>query len=223
MKNLYKFRFELFFFSLSFILFGAVFFPIDWFEDTLIPILFLINITSGILLISRNKKIVLVLCFLLVVVLFLFIRKLLIKTEDSSSQYLRFFTYFMFYSIVTFELIKQVWKATFVSKNVIIGVMCGYISLGLIFFFIFLTIEMYLPNSFNGLDSNVNSEKVSQLQYYTYITLLTIGYGEITPNNIVAQKAAILTGLAGQFYLVILTAIIVGKYINQDLKKINNP
>jgi hypothetical protein len=126
----------------------------------------------------------------------------------------------VFYSLVTFELIKQVWKATFVSKNVIIGVMCGYISLGLIFFFIFLAIEMYLPNSFNGLDSNLNSEKVSQLQYYTYITLLTIGYGDITPKSIFAQKASILTGLAGQFYLVILTAVIVGKYINQTSNKL---
>ncbi len=219
-NNLYKFRFELFFFSLSFILFGAIFFPVNWFDEVLIPILFLINIASGILLISRNKKVVYIFCFLLVVVLFLFIRKLLIKTEDLSSQYLRFFTYFMFYSIVTFELIKQVWKAAFVSKNVIIGVMCGYISLGLIFFFIFLAIEMYMPNSFNGIDSELNSEEVSQLQYFTYITLLTIGYGEITPKSIFAQKATILTGLAGQFYLVILTAIIVGKYINQTSNKL---
>jgi hypothetical protein len=42
---------------------------------------------------------------------------------------------------------------------------------------------------------------------------LTIGYGEIVPATPVAQKAAILTGLMGQFYLVIVTAIVVGKYL----------
>jgi len=52
--------------------------------------------------------------------------------------------------------------------------------------------------------------------YFSYITLMTIGYGEITPLTPLAQKATILIGLAGQFYLVIITATIVGKYINQS-------
>ncbi|WP_101449582.1 ion channel [Aquimarina sp. MAR_2010_214] len=51
--------------------------------------------------------------------------------------------------------------------------------------------------------------------YYSYITLMTIGYGEIIPVTSLSQKAAILVGMMGQFYLVILTAIVVGKYINQ--------
>ncbi|MEM6816304.1 MAG: ion channel, partial [Bacteroidota bacterium] len=49
--------------------------------------------------------------------------------------------------------------------------------------------------------------------YYSYITLLTIGYGEIVPAIPIAQKAAILVGLVGQFYLVIITAVVVEKYI----------
>jgi voltage-gated potassium channel len=40
--------------------------------------------------------------------------------------------------------------------------------------------------------------------------------GEILPVSNLAQKGAILVALVGQFYLVILTAIVVGKYINQN-------
>ena len=54
--------------------------------------------------------------------------------------------------------------------------------------------------------------------YYSYITLLTIGYGDILPVSALAHKAAILIGLMGQIYLVVITAIVVGKYINQSLK-----
>ena len=54
--------------------------------------------------------------------------------------------------------------------------------------------------------------------YYSYITLMTIGYGDILPITPIAQKAAIFIGLIGQFYLVVLTAIVVGKYINQSSK-----
>jgi voltage-gated potassium channel Kch len=55
--------------------------------------------------------------------------------------------------------------------------------------------------------------------YFSFTTLLTIGYGDILPITQVAQKAAIFVGLTGQFYLVILTAITVGKYLNQESKK----
>jgi len=49
--------------------------------------------------------------------------------------------------------------------------------------------------------------------YYTYITLMTIGYGDISPATPLAKKAAVFIGLWGQFYLVIITAVVVGKYI----------
>ena len=44
---------------------------------------------------------------------------------------------------------------------------------------------------------------------------MTIGYGDIIPDTSLAQKASILIGMVGQFYLMIITAIVVGKYINQ--------
>ncbi|MCK8520789.1 potassium channel family protein [Aquimarina sp. D1M17] len=93
--------------------------------------------------------------------------------------------------------------------------MSGYISLGFLAFFLFMTIELLHPGSFSGslLATNNDVERFDSILYYAYITLLTIGYGEIVPVTPVAQKAAILVGLIGQFYLVIVTAVIVEKYI----------
>ncbi len=74
------------------------------------------------------------------------------------------------------------------------------------------------PNSFEGLYSATFNagEFTERIMYFSYITLLTIGYGDILPITPLAQKAVVLIGLAGQFYLVIITAIVVGKYINQN-------
>ena len=123
----------------------------------------------------------------------------------------------MFYSIVTFEIIRQVWNAQIVSKNVILGLVSGYISLGLLAFFLCLTIEIIYPGSFYGITNFEGvTNKSEPLMYYAYITLMTIGYGDILPQTVIAQKASIFIGLIGQFYLVVLTAIVVGKYINQS-------
>nr|WP_255731903.1 ion channel [Ruegeria sp. Ofav3-42] len=94
--------------------------------------------------------------------------------------------------------------------------MSGYLSLGLVAFFLFLAIEFYQPGSLHGLPETVDEyHKEGSILYFAFITLMTVGYGEIVPAVPLAQKAAMLVGLAGQFYLVILTAVIVGKYLHQ--------
>ena len=103
----------------------------------------------------------------------------------------------------------------------IFGVVCGYISLGLIGFFICLTVEMAHPGSFQGLlNSGGNNDLISEsIMYYSYITMLTIGYGDVLPVTQISQKASVLIGLMGQFYMVIITSIVVGKYIqHQNVK-----
>jgi hypothetical protein len=61
-------------------------------------------------------------------------------------------------------------------------------------------------------------EKSDSLLYFSFITLMTIGYGEILPATATAQKASILLGLMGQFYLVIITAVVVGKYMKYKIR-----
>jgi hypothetical protein len=136
--------------------------------------------------------------------------------ENPDYQLTRFVLLSVFYTIVTVEIILQVWQAREVNKNVIFGVMGGYISLGLIGFFLLLGIHFAEPDSFRGLEGMQGKDLTENLLYYAYITLMTIGYGDIIPVGSLAQKAAVLIGLLGQFYLVIITATVVGKYIGSQ-------
>ena len=137
------------------------------------------------------------------------------KEVKNPYNFLRMATYFLFYVMVTFEIIKQVWNTSIINKNVILGLISGYISLGLIGFFVCFSIEIAAPNSFQIVPTSFSETLTESLMYFSYITLLTIGYGDILPVAPLAHKAAILIGLMGQFYLVIITAIVVGKYLNQ--------
>jgi hypothetical protein len=134
--------------------------------------------------------------------------------EDISVSFIKMFSYLIFYCIVTFELVRQVWRSKIVNKNVIFGLISGFIGLGLIGFFVFLSIEIAQANSFEGFNPMISLS--DNLMYYSYISLLTIGFGDIVPITVLAQKATILIGLMGQIYLVVITGIIVGKYINQQ-------
>jgi len=220
LDKLYVHRFEFFFVSQLAVLFGSLIVPQAFFDEVLSPVLFLINLMAGILLISK-RKIVMWFCVLLLVVVItavLFGTDLVNNSDEKIFSYIRIGSYFLFYTIVTYEIIKQVWLAVQINKNVILGLLSGYVSLGLIGFFICLSIEITTPGSFSFIQSNIINESeslVENLMYFSYVTLLTIGYGDVYPVTKLAHKTAILIGLMGQIYLVVITAIVVGKYINQ--------
>lgn len=218
MENLYKHRFEIFLITQVMILFGSLLFPHDFFEYTMLPILYLVSIASGILMISKRKKLMWFFIALFLGAAFLFGSAMISRTENTENILIRLSIYFVFHIIVTWNIIQQVWKAKRVTKNVIIGLMSGYISLGFLAFFLFMSIELVQPGSFQGalMESESLEFKADSIMYYAYITLLTIGYGEIVPAVPIAQKAAILVGLIGQFYMVIITAVVIEKYIRHS-------
>ena len=217
-NKMYSIRFELFFFSQLAVLFGSLIFPELFFEKILSPILFIFNIAAGILLLSK-KRVLVWFCFLLLILnTILFGTDLFTSPKSAVFSFTRFTSYFLFYVIVTKEIIKQVWLSKTVNKTVIIGLICGYVSLGLIGFFICMSIELSHPGSFHFQSTELISgpdSVVEDVMYFSYMTLITIGYGDIYPITVLAKKASILIGLVGQFYLVIITAIVVGKYLNQ--------
>ena len=217
-RRLYKIRFEIFLATQLLVLFGSLIVPADFFEFTVLPLLYMISILAGILMISKRRKLTWFFILLFAVSLGIFGSSMIYRQESQANILMRLTIYFVFYIVVAWNIIQQVWRAKRVSKNVILGLMSGYISLGFLAFFLFMSIELTHPGAFQGTllqskDVVVFSEAIL---YYSYITLLTIGYGEIIPAIPIAQKAAILVGLIGQFYLVIVTAVVVEKYIKHS-------
>lgn len=216
-RQFYQNRFEIFLCTQLLILFGSLLVPHDFHENVLLPILFLLNIGAGVLLISKNKGLMWFFILLFLVSAIVFGSSMVVRSGEGNLL-TRLSVYFVFHIIVTANIIKQVWRAKFVNKNVIIGLMSGYISLGFLAFFMFMSIELLNPGSFQGvlLDIEALELRMDAIMYYAYITLLTIGYGEIVPASPIAQKAAILVGLVGQFYMVIITAVVIEKYIRHS-------
>jgi len=219
LERLYKNRFMIFLIMQLSILFGSLFFPSCFFEYKLLPFLYLLSIAAGILMILKQKRLMRFFLGLFILAAIIFGFDMISRTENLNNILLRLYIYFVFYLFVTWNIIKQVWQAKRVSKNVILGLMSGYISLGFLAFFLFMSIELTYPGAYTGvlMESDDFNFRTDSILYYSFITLLTIGYGEIVPAIPIAQKSAILVGLAGQFYMVIITAVVVEKYIRHSV------
>ena len=214
---LYRFRFEIFLAIQCAILFGALIFPAGFYDRVVLPLMYLTSILAGVLMLSKKKKLAWFFLGLFAVSAFIFGSSLIDRHESPNDIFIRLTIYFIFHIVVAWHIIMQVWKAEVVGKNVVLGLMSGYISLGFLGFFLFMSIELTHPGAFQGVILNPDDLVMFSegIMYYSFITLLTIGYGEIVPVIPIAQKAAILDGLTGQFYLVIITAVVIGKFLKQ--------
>jgi hypothetical protein len=72
------------------------------------------------------------------------------------------------------------------------------------------------PGSFQ-MPGEIADKKV--FNYYSYVTLTTLGYGDITPISAPARSLALLEAVMGQLYLAVLVARLVGLHISQSMTK----
>jgi voltage-gated potassium channel Kch len=217
--KLYTYRFPIFTISLVAILFGDMLMPVKIFESFFAPLFRILNMLAGILLLYRSGRIKWLISGILIIIVLTHVFQNSIALELKTLQYINFGLFFLFFALITWQVILQVWLSKQVDQTVILGLISGYICLGLLGFFMFLSIEVIEPGSFSGPGAILLTELAGResLMYFSFITLMTIGYGEIVPASGLAMNATILLGLLGQFYLVIIMAIVIGKFLNQKV------
>jgi voltage-gated potassium channel Kch len=101
--------------------------------------------------------------------------------------------------------------ASNVSSATLICAVNSYLLIGLSLAMLFILLNLLAPNSFNLAG---NEDRFSTFVYYSFVTLTTLGYGDILPLTPVARSLATFTALFGQLYLVIIMAFLIGKYLN---------
>ena len=101
-----------------------------------------------------------------------------------------------------------------IDINKIIGAICIYLLLGLNWSLFYLITNIAIPDSFHGLTSPDIGSQLSDLMYYSFVTITTLGYGDITPLKPIARTLAYLEAIAGQFYVAVLVAFLVGMYLS---------
>jgi hypothetical protein len=98
----------------------------------------------------------------------------------------------------------------------IFAAVCVYMLIGYAWTFAYALIEDLQPGSFVALTtipSNNYVERVLQMRYFSFMTLTTVGYGDIVPHSPVARTVAGLEAITGQIYLTVLVARLVGLHI----------
>jgi voltage-gated potassium channel len=121
----------------------------------------------------------------------------------------------LFLAYSTVRLIAGVARSARVTGDVIAGALAGYIMAGLTWAVAYGLVETVAPGSIRGLSPGSENISFGTLVYFSYITQLTIGYGDITPVSPVARNLAVMEGLGGMTFTTIILAVLVAAYLIQ--------
>ena len=103
-----------------------------------------------------------------------------------------------------------------VTRDLILGAVNVYLMIGVGFAFIYGLIELLQPGSFTGLEELVSTpDRMLYFLYFSFITMSTLGYGDISPLTPHGMTATYIEAIFGQLYLAILVARLVAIYIGR--------
>ncbi len=139
--------------------------------------------------------------------------------ELLHLYYLHLLLLFCFYLWAIWLAGKQVLFAGPIDANRIVGAICIYLLMGLIWALMYLFLAQSIPGAFNGIEQLVWYDNFADVAYYSYVTLTTLGYGDITPVAPIARFLVYMEAVVGVFYMAILVASLIGVGINESQKR----
>jgi len=123
-----------------------------------------------------------------------------------------------FFIFAIIQILIFVYTQKEVTRDLIAGAAIVYLLMALAWSFIFGAVESLNPGSFSIPDIEGISISRSFL-YYSFVTITTLGYGDITPVTSLARSLCILEAVIGQLYLVVQVAWLVGVHVSQSMLK----
>ncbi len=108
-------------------------------------------------------------------------------------------------------LLRYVFDREVLTTDRLWGAAAAYLMIGVLWGFLYAIVDRASPQSF-AMHGSPSSLQLIELLYFSFSTLTTTGFGDIVPVSRPARTAVMLEVIAGQLFLAILIARLVGVY-----------
>jgi len=123
----------------------------------------------------------------------------------------------LFFGYAAVNIWGSVFNAEAVKKETIFAAVVAYLLIAVMWAFLFLILEMLVPGSF-AIHSSQDWSDLRRFQYLSFVTITTLGYGDITPLTEKASALTMLEAVIGQIYMVVVVAWLVGMHVSRKSK-----
>ncbi|MCW8929849.1 MAG: ion channel [Gammaproteobacteria bacterium] len=106
---------------------------------------------------------------------------------------------------------KQALFSGHITGNSLIGSICIFLLLGLIWTMLYLLVSEFIPDAFSGVEATNNWQKnLPDFIYFSFVTLTTLGFGDLLPLSPLARFLVYMESIVGVFYMAIVVSSLVG-------------
>ena len=124
----------------------------------------------------------------------------------------------VFFIFAIIQILIFIYSQKKVTRDLIVGAAIVYLLMALTWSFIYAVLESLHPGSFSIPEiQGVSTSR--HFLYYSFVTITTLGYGDITPVTSLARSLCVLEAVIGQLYLVVQVAWLVGVHVSQSMLK----
>ncbi|MEM1013291.1 MAG: ion channel [Planctomycetota bacterium] len=148
---------------------------------------------------------------------------LLLAADVFAASIVFLVTTIAFYGMVAGSLLTTMFHGRRVTGDTICQAISIYLLLGLLGTMGFALLEAIVPGSFTFANAAAEAnERFDRFLGFSFVTLTTLGYGNISPATPRADALATALAAAGQIYLAIVVARLVGIQVGQQQAKVNS-
>ena len=119
----------------------------------------------------------------------------------------------VFSAYATWRMLLGIVRSQRVTGNVLAGALATYIMAGLAFAVVYGVIAVRRPDAF--VTAAAVPATFPDLVYFSFVTLLTIGFGDVTPAAPFARAVVLVEGLFGVVFTTVVMASLVASYLRQ--------
>ena len=132
--------------------------------------------------------------------------------DVTGYDHFHLFIMLAFFVMSAKQTATQVLFTGAITGNKILGAICLYLLMGLIFAIIYTLLSLSFNDAFNNMSNPTEWYSLfPDFIYFSFVTLTTLGFGDISPNLPLAKFLVYLEAIIGQFYLAVLVASLVGQ------------
>ncbi len=182
----------------------------EYLSYTIYLLLSFVVVNCSLILFDKSHKAGSGLVVLLITIGFLWL-SVAADWKNPALQVLRMVVMVLFFGFTFAKMVVEIFRVENVTARVVVGAIGAYLLLGFIGSFLFEIIQLLYPHSFTNMD--VFAGGFYDEIYFSFVTISTLGYGDISPLTPQGQAIAILVAISGQLYLAILMAMLVGKFL----------
>ena len=140
--------------------------------------------------------------------------------HSPAIEFSAFVSVIIFAGLSCFIAGRHVFSLRDTDANSLIGAVCVYLLIGLIFAMVYSMVTFFWPQgAFQGLVFDGKTSQFDSFLYFSFVTLTTAGYGDITPLNPLLRTLAYFEMIVGQFYMAILVSGLVAHFMGLRMSR----